>query len=161
MEQSRKWCAWMLGVPLWAAQAGADELWLVELEHSDGIRLQFQGAELELGNAVLSGVAGNDELRPGMRLAILSHDGVAERIGMADAIAGFLPTSQWHRAEASLLAVTGRTLQLQGLGVLAFDDDTRWLNGSPADLQPGRKLVLSRNQQGRLTEILIANPEDE
>ncbi|XEI33387.1 hypothetical protein NMD14_02755 [Aeromonas veronii] len=106
-------------------------------------------------------MAGNDELRPGMRLAILSRDGVAERIGIADAIAGFLPTSQWRRAEASLLAVKGRTLRLQGLGVLAFDADTRWLNGSPADLQPGRKLVLSRDEEGRLTEILIANPEDE
>ena len=62
---------------------------------------------------------------------------------------------------AEWLAVTGRALRLQGLGVLSFDDDTRWLNGSPADLQPGRKLVLSRNLQGRLTEILIANPEDE
>ena len=53
MEQARKWCAWMLGVPLWAAQAGADELWLVELEHSDGIRLQFQGAEVEQGSAAV------------------------------------------------------------------------------------------------------------
>ncbi|EPC3541291.1 TPA: hypothetical protein I8303_002292 [Aeromonas hydrophila] len=150
----------LLALPL-CALAADGELWLVELEHNDGLRLQFQGAELELGNAALSGVAGNDELRPGMRLAILSRDGVAERIGMADAITGFLPTSQWRRAEASLLAVTGRALRLQGLGVLAFDEDTRWLNGSPADLQPGRKLVLSRNEQGRLTEILIANPEDE
>jgi hypothetical protein len=96
-----------------------------------------------------------------MRLAILSRDGVAEQIGMADAIAGFLPTSQWRRAEASLLAVTGSFLRLEGLGVLAFDDDTRWLNGGPADLQPGRQLVLSRDETGRVTEILIPNPEDE
>ncbi|ELI6407605.1 hypothetical protein RYR55_004050, partial [Aeromonas salmonicida subsp. salmonicida] len=32
------------------------ELWQVELEHNDGIRLQFQGAELELGSAALAGV---------------------------------------------------------------------------------------------------------
>ena len=119
----------LLTLPL-CALAADGELWLVELEHNDGLRLQFQGAELELGNAALSGVAGNDELRPGMRLAILSRDGVAERIGMADAIAGFLPTSQWRRAEASLLAVTGRALRLQGyedgyfLGGCLFDSVT-------------------------------------
>ena len=66
----------MLGVPLWAAQAGADELWLVELEHSDGIRLQFQGAELELGTADLRGVDQFDDLRPGMQLAIQNRYGV-------------------------------------------------------------------------------------
>lgn len=31
------------------ALADEPELWLVELEHNDGVRLQFQGAELELG----------------------------------------------------------------------------------------------------------------
>lgn len=150
----------LLALPL-CNLAADGELWLVELEHNDGIRLQFQGAELELGSARLSGVSHTGELRPGMRLAILSRDGVAERIDMADAIAGFLPTSQWRRAEASLLAVTGSVLRLEGLGVLAFDDDTRWLNGGPADLQPGRQLVLSRDETGRVTEILIPNPEDE
>lgn len=150
----------LLALPL-CTLAADGELWLVELEHNDGIRLQFQGAELELGSARLSGVRHTGELRPGMWLVILSRDGVAERIGMADAIAGFLPTSQWRRAEASLLAVTGSVLRLEGLGVLAFDDDTRWLNGGPADLQPGRQLVLSRDETGRVTEILIPNPEDE
>ncbi|MFM7970075.1 hypothetical protein ACF2JD_19300 [Aeromonas sp. A-5] len=38
------------------ALADEPELWLVELEHNDGIRLQFQGAELELGSAALAGV---------------------------------------------------------------------------------------------------------
>ena len=33
------------------ALADEPELWLVELEHNDGLRLQFQGAELELGSA--------------------------------------------------------------------------------------------------------------
>jgi len=45
--------------------------------------------------------------------------------------------------------------------VLVFDAETRWLNGSAADLQPGRRLVLSRDEEGRLAEILIPNPEDE
>ena len=45
------------------------ELWLVELEHNDGVRLQFQGAELELGSAELHGVAEPDGLVPGMHLA--------------------------------------------------------------------------------------------
>ena len=49
---------------------------------------------------------------------------------------------------------------LQQLGVLVFDAGTRWVNGSLADLQPGRRLVLSRDDAGRLTEILIPNPED-
>ncbi|MNS73350.1 hypothetical protein D3C72_1067880 [compost metagenome] len=50
---------------------------------------------------------------------------------------------------------------MQQLGVLVFDAGTRWVNGSPADLQPGRRLVLSRDDEGRLTEILIPNPEDD
>lgn len=49
---------------------------------------------------------------------------------------------------------------LQELGVQIFDAGTRWVNGSLADLQPGRRLVLSRDDAGRLTEILIPNPED-
>lgn len=60
-----------------------------------------------------------------------------------------------------MLAVTGHALQLQGLGTMTFDAGTRWLNGSPADLQPGRTLVLTRDETGRVTEILIPNPEDE
>lgn len=44
---------------------------------------------------------------------------------------------------------------------MTFDAGTRWLNGSPADLQPGRTLVLTRDERGRVTEILIPNPEDE
>jgi hypothetical protein len=44
--------------------------------------------------------------------------------------------------------------------VLVFDADTRWISGSGAacSLQPGR-LVLSRDEEGRLTDILIPDPE--
>ena len=69
-------------------------------------------------------------------------------------------SGQWRRAEDRLVAGTGQTLLLQQLGVLVFDAGTRWVNGSLADLQPGRRLVLSRDDAGRLTEILIPNPED-
>ena len=62
------------------ALADEPELWLVELEHNDGIRLQFQGAELELGTADLRGVDQFDDLRPGMQLAIQNRYGVAEQI---------------------------------------------------------------------------------
>ncbi|MNF02238.1 hypothetical protein D3C80_2013590 [compost metagenome] len=57
--------------------------------------------------------------------------------------------------------MAGQALLLQELGVLVFDAETRWLNGSLADLQPGRRLVLSRDEDGRLTEVLIPNPEEE
>lgn len=69
-------------MPLWAAQAGADELWLVELEHSDGIRLQFQGAEVEQGSAAVwrQGEIWPQPLKPGDQLALLVADGVATRI---------------------------------------------------------------------------------
>ena len=70
-------------------------------------------------------------------------------------------SSQWLRAEDRLLATAGETLLLQELGVLVFDAGTRWLNGSPADLQPGLRLVLSRDEDGRLTEVLIPNPEED
>ena len=66
------------------------ELWLVELEHNDGVRLQFQGAELELGSAELHGVAQPDGLVPGMHLAIQSRYGVAETIRVLDGARGQL-----------------------------------------------------------------------
>lgn len=143
------------------ALAMESELWLVELEHNDGIRLQFQGAELELGSADLVGIDGPDALQPGMRLAIESRHGVAEQIQRLGSPVNAAQSSQWSRAEDRLLAVAGQTLLLQELGVLVFDARTRWLNGSQADLQAGRKLVLSRDEEGRLTEILIPNPEDD
>ena len=142
------------------ALADEPELWLVELEHNDGIRLQFQGAELELGTADLRGVDQFDDLRPGMHLAIQSRYGVAEQIRLRTAEPDPVQSGQWRRAEDNLLASTGQTLLLQQLGVLVFDAGTRWVNGSLADLQPGRRLVLSRDDAGRLTEILIPNPED-
>lgn len=150
----------LLALPL-CTLAADGELWLVELEHNDGIRLQFQGAELELGSARLSGVRHAGELRPGMRLAILSRNGVAEHIRRTDFAPESAAAVHWRRAEAPLLAVAGHSLQLQGLGIITFDAGTRWLNGGPADLQLGRQLVLSRDETGRVTEILIPNPEDE
>lgn len=142
------------------ALATEQELWLVELEHNDGIRLQFQGAELELGTADLVGIDGPDALRPGMRLAIQSRHGVAEQIRVVHSAPDSVQLSQWLRAEDRLLAVAGQALLLQELGVMVFDAETRWLNGTPADLQPGRRLVLSRDEDGRLTEVLIPNPEE-
>ena len=136
------------------------ELWLVELEHNDGVRLQFQGAELELGSAELHGVAGDDALRPGLRLAIQSRYGVAETIRVLHAAPDPVQEGHWRRAEDRLLASSSQALLLQDLGVLVFDAETRWLNGSAADLQPGRRLVLSRDEEGRLAEILIPDPED-
>lgn len=143
------------------ALAMESELWLVELEHNDGIRLQFQGAELELGSADLVGIDGPDALRPGMRLAIESRYGVAEQIQVIASAPTLAQSSQWLRAEDRLLAVAGQALLLQELGVLVFDAETRWLNGSPADLQEGRRLVLTRDEDGRLTEVLIPNPEED
>lgn len=143
------------------ALAMEPELWLVELEHNDGIRLQFQGAELELGSADLVGIEGPDALQPGMRLAIESRHGVAEQIRLLTSAPTLAQSSQWSRAEDRLLAAAGQTLLLQELGVLVFDGNTRWQNGSPADLQSGRKLVLTRDEEGHLTDILIPNPEED
>lgn len=136
------------------------ELWLVELEHNDGVRLQFQGAELELGSAELHGVAQPDGLVPGMHLAIQSRYGVAETIRVLDGAPDPALGANWRRAEDRLLTHNQQALLLQDLGVLVFDADTRWINGSAADLQPGRRLVLSRDEEGRLTDILIPDPED-
>ena len=142
-------------------QAADGELWLVELEHNDGIRLQFQGAELELGSARLIGVRHVDELKPGMGLAILSRNGVAEQIRLHSGMTGFDTAGYWHRADVTLQAVSGNALHLKGLGSITFDVDTRWCNGGPADLQPGRELALTRDDGGRLIEILIVNPEED
>ncbi|MGE6109173.1 hypothetical protein [Aeromonas sobria] len=142
------------------ALADEPELWLVALEHNDGIRLQFQGAELELGSAALVGAAQFDDLRPGMHLAIQSRHGVAEQIRVLARAPDPALGAHWRRAEDRLLAHSGQALLLQDLGVLVFDAGTRWVNGRPVDLQPGRRLVLSRDDDGRLTEILIINPEE-
>ncbi len=79
------------------------ELWLVELEHNDGVRLQFQGAELELGSAELHGVAQPDGLVPGMHLAIQSRYGVAETIRVLDGAPDPALGASWRRAEDRLL----------------------------------------------------------
>ena len=161
MEQARKWCAWMLGVPLWAAQAGADELWLVELEHSDGIRLQFQGAEVEQGSAAvwLQGEIWPQPLKPGDQLALLVADGVATRIELltASSPAG---AGQWQRAQDRLQSFDDRQLTLATLGTVPLNPQVRWINGSAADLHAGSELVLTRDEQGRLSEILVVNPEE-
>lgn len=161
MEQSRKWCAWMLGVPLWAAQAGADELWLVELEHSDGIRLQFQGAEVELGSAPVwrQGEPWAEPLRPGDRLSLLVADGVATRIEL---LTSRSPTGagQWQRAEDRLQSFDGQRLVLANLGTFPLDRNIRWVNGSAADLHEGSALVLVRSADGILRRIEVINPEE-
>lgn len=147
----------LLSLPF-CIQAAERELWLVELEHNDGLRLQFQGAELELGSARLEGMRQLSDLRPGMRLVIWSRDGVAEQIGLAPQAR---PSDGWRRAQAPLSAQGAGTLSMAGLGEVAFDHHTRWLNGGPGDLQPGRELVLTRDEAGSLQEILVVNPEDE
>jgi len=161
MEQSRKWCAWLLGVPLWAAQAGADELWLVELEHSDGIRLQFQGAEVEQGSAAVwrQGVVWDQPLKPGDRLALLVADGVATRIELLAARAP-QADQRWQRAQDRLQSFDERQLTLATLGTVPLNAEVRWVNGSAADLHVGSELVLIRDEQGRLSEILVVNPEE-
>lgn len=146
----------LLSLPFYT-QATERELWLVELEHNDGLRLQFQGAELELGSARLEGIRQLSDLRPGMRLAIWSRDGVAEQIALAPP----RQPDEWRRAQAPLIAQGAGTLSMAGLGEVAFDHHTRWLNGGPGDLQPGRELVLTRDEAGSLQEILVVNPEDE
>ncbi|EOD54843.1 hypothetical protein [Aeromonas molluscorum] len=141
------------------APADQPERWLVELEHNDGIHLQFQGAELELGSARVEG--GNAILRPGVWLAIDSEQGVAQRIRPLGASWQAEDRLNWRRAQDRLLARQGDRLLLARLGAVSLTPDVRLINGLAADLQPGRQLVLSRNEAGRLTEILIPNPEDE
>lgn len=144
--------------------AMASELWLVELEGDDGIRLQFQGAEVERGSAPVwqQGQPYAEALRPGMDLAMLVAQGVATRIEILRARSpGTLSDLPWRRGEGQLLAVEDDSLILTRLGTVTLAPDTRWINGSAADLQPGRELVLTRDEAGRLIEILIANPEEE
>ena len=88
------------------------ELWLVELEHNDGVRLQFQGAELELGSAELHGVAQPDGLVPGMHLAIQSRYGVAETIRVLDGAPD-------PGARGQLAAGGGSTAHPQSAGIAA------------------------------------------
>ncbi|MBS4687980.1 hypothetical protein J4G63_12105 [Aeromonas sobria] len=161
MEQARKWCAWMLGVPLWAAQAGADELWLVELEHSDGIRLQFQGAEVEQGSAAVwrQGVVWDQPLKPGDRLALLVADGVATRIELLAARSP-LANQPWQRAQDRLQSFDDRQLTLATLGTVPLNAEVRWVNGSAADLHVGSELVLIRSADGILQGIEVINPEE-
>ncbi|WP_353737089.1 hypothetical protein [Aeromonas sp.] len=161
MEQARKWCAWMLGVPLWAAQAGADELWLVELEYSDGIRLQFQGAEVEQGSAAVwrQGEIWQQPLKPGDRLSLLVADGVATRIELLAARSP-LANQPWQRAQDRLQSFDDRQLTLATLGTVPLNAEVRWVNGSAADLHVGSELVLIRSVDGILRGIEVINPEE-
>ncbi len=151
----------MLGLPLWAAQAGADELWLVELEHSDGIRLQFQGAEVEQGSAAIwrQGEIWQQPLKPGDQLALLVADGVATRIELLAARAP-LANQPWQRAQDRLQSFDDRQLTLATLGTVPLNPQVRWVNGSAADLHAGIELVLIRSADGILQGIEVINPEE-
>ena len=124
----------------------AAERWLVELEHYDGVRLQFQGAELEQGSAVREG--DDPELRPGLWLAIDSQHGVALRIRSLGTGWSVADRLGWRRAQDRLLARQGDTLSMARLGDIFLAPDVRLINGLFADLQPGRELVLSRDDAG-------------
>ncbi|MCX7129406.1 MAG: hypothetical protein NTU42_15965 [Aeromonas sp.] len=151
----------MLGVPLWAAQAGADELWLVELEYSDGIRLQFQGAEVEQGSAAVwrQGEIWQQPLKPGDRLSLLVADGVATRIELLAARSP-LANQPWQRAQDRLQSFDDRQLTLATLGTVPLNAEVRWVNGSAADLHVGSELVLIRSVDGILRGIEVINPEE-
>ena len=151
----------MLGVPLWAAQAGADELWLVELEHSDGIRLQFQGAEVEQGSAAVwrQGEIWPQPLKPGDQLALLVADGVATRIELLAARTP-LANQPWQRAQDRLQSFDERQLTLATLGTVPLNPQVHWVNGSAADLHAGSELVLIRSADGILQGIEVINPEE-
>ncbi|WP_368174925.1 hypothetical protein [Aeromonas sp. R5-4] len=161
MEQRTKWCAWLYGLPLCAAQAIADELWLVELEHDDGIHLQFQGAEVERGSAAIwrQGEIWPQPLKPGDQLALLVADGVATRIELLAARAP-LANLPWQRAQDRLQSFDDRQLMLATLGTVPLNPLVRWVNGSAADLHAGSELVLIRSADGILQGIEVINPEE-
>lgn len=161
MEQRTKWCAWLCGLPLCAAQAVADELWLVELEQDDGIHLQFQGAEVERGSAPVwrQGEIWQQPLKPGDQLSLLVADGVATRIELLAARAP-LANQPWQRAQDRLQSFDTQQLTLATLGPVPLNPEVRWVNGSATDLHVGSELVLTRDEQGRLSEILVVNPEE-
>ncbi len=148
-------------MPLWAAQAGADELWLVELEHSNGIRLQFQGAEVEQGSAAIwrQGEIWPQPLKPGDQLALLVADGVATRIELLAARAP-LANQPWQRAQDRLQSFDDRQLTLATLGTVPLNPQVRWVNGSAADLHAESELVLIRSADGILQGIEVINPEE-
>ncbi|MGL5030202.1 MAG: hypothetical protein ACRC5V_02270 [Aeromonas sp.] len=161
MEQSKKWWGWMLSMPFWAVQAGADELWLMELEHDDGIRLQFHGSEVERGNATIwqQGKVWDQPLRPGDRLILLVANGVATRIERLTTLTP-LPAKPWQRAQDRLQAFDGQQLMLANLGTVPLTPSVRWVNGSAVDIHEGSDLVLTRDEHGQLSEILVTNPEE-
>ena len=143
------------------ALADEPELWLVELEHNDGIRLQFQGAEVEQGSAVVwrQGEMWPQPLKPGDQLALLVADGVATRIELLAARTP-LANQPWQRAQDRLQSFDERQLTLATLGTVPLNPQVHWVNGSAADLHAGSELVLTRDEQGRLSEILVVNPEE-
>lgn len=161
MGQRAKWCGWLWGLPLCAAQAVASEVWLVELEHDDGIRLQFQGAELERGSAPVwhQGEVWRDPLKPGSRLVVQVSDGIATRIELLTATAPSTDV-RWQRAQDRLQTLTDSQLTLVTLGTVSLNPQVRWVNGSAGGLHAGSELVLTRSVDGILQEIEVVNPEE-
>ncbi|WP_226798920.1 hypothetical protein [Aeromonas simiae] len=156
----RKGASAMLALLLLGTACG-EELWLVELEADDGLWLHFKGAALERGSApVWQGrqLLGH-ELRPGTRLALWQEAGVASRITVPDPAEP--PPTDWQRGQDRLRLRTGNTLQLARLGTVLLHEEVRWINGGVADLVPGIELVLTRDAKGRLSEVLIPDPEGE
>ena len=136
------------------------ELWLVELEHNDGGCACNSRAELELGSAELHGVAQPDGLVPGMHLAIQSRYGVAETIRVLDGrrIRRSGPVGGGRRIDCSPIISRHCCCRISVRWCLMLT-----LAGStaaPPICKPGRRLVLSRDEEGRLTDILIPDPED-
>lgn len=151
-----------LALSLWAGLAAADELWLVELEEDDGVELIFKGAGVVRGNAPVwqQGAPRHDRLKPGERLALWVSNGAATRIDVLQAQGAKLP-ADWQRGQDQLVRLESGKLRLRQLGTVPLAASVRWVNGSAADLQPGREVVLRRNLQGEAIAVLIPNPEDD
>ncbi|MGL5324987.1 MAG: hypothetical protein ACRC91_09740, partial [Aeromonas sp.] len=98
-------------------------------------------------------------LKPGDQLALLVADGVTTRIELLAARAP-LANQPWQRAQDRLQSFDDRQLTLATLGTVPLNRLVRWVNGTVADLHAGSELVLSRDEQGRLREILVVNPEE-
>ncbi|WP_438404690.1 hypothetical protein, partial [Aeromonas hydrophila] len=128
---------------------------------SDGIRLQFQGAEVEQGSAAVwrQGGIWPQPLKPGDQLALLVADGVATRIELLAARAP-LANLPWQRAQDRLQSFDDRQLTLATLGTVPLNPQVRWVNGSAAGLHAGSALVLIRSADGILQGIEVINPEE-
>ncbi|MFR9718769.1 hypothetical protein ACL00X_05375 [Aeromonas diversa] len=150
----------LLAALLWVEVATAGELWLVELEGDDGLTLEMMGARVERGSAPVwrAGRLDGEPLRPGDRLALWVEQGVALRIEVQEHPAPI--RDPWRRGQDRVASLEGNELTLAHLGRVTWDERVTWVNGSAADLAPGRELVLTRDGAGALIEILIVNPEE-